>query len=405
MKLIRRFGISLGLALALTGIPAAFAAEGEADGEGKYIEEIIVEAERGDVNVLDRSMSVTGFNQAMIEQLGMENADDLVILVPGLEMGNRTHGGGKGEDDHFYMRGIGSERTVNFFSDTSVAVYVDGVYTDQTYGTDGLFDVERVEVARGPQGTTGGRSAMSGSINFHTRKPTDEFDMQVRAEINDISTQRYRIAFGGPIGESGFSYRLGGSYMTGDGNIENKGLGPDGGEPDQTIFSPQLRWQNDRWDVLARYSNQEDKGTPRVSLPLAGRNTVDEFNLIPDGMGGMIPNCPVNPITMLAECQRNPYFGTEAAPSVAGCSNINADGTRDELNIICSADELRQEVSLNAPLSIDNSAEAASLDVTFALTDTLTVNYKYGWRDVEQNSLNDSDQLSRIGGGTCYFSV
>ena len=122
MKLIRRFGISLGLALALTGIPAAFAAESEADGEGRYIEEIIVEAERGDVNVLDRSMSVTGFNQAMIEQLGMENADDLVILVPGLEMGNRTHGGGKGEDDHFYMRGIGSERTVNFFSDTSVAV-------------------------------------------------------------------------------------------------------------------------------------------------------------------------------------------------------------------------------------------------------------------------------------------
>ena len=91
------------------------------------------------------------------------------------------------------MRGIGSERTVNFFSDTSVAVYIDGVYTDQTYGTDGLFDVERVEVARGPQGTTGGRSAMSGSINFHTKKPTDEFDMLVRAEINDISTQRYRV--------------------------------------------------------------------------------------------------------------------------------------------------------------------------------------------------------------------
>jgi outer membrane receptor protein involved in Fe transport len=402
VRIITRLSTVLGLALALAGIPTAFAAEGEAD--GRYIEEIIVQAERGDVNVLDRAMSVTGFNQAMIEQLGMENADDLVTLVPGLEMGNRTHGGGKGEDDHFYMRGIGSERTVNFFSDTSVAVYIDGVYTDQTYSTDGLFDVERVEVARGPQGTTGGRSAMAGSINFHTRKPTDEFDMQVRAEMNDISTQRYRMAFGGPIGDSNFSYRIGGSYTTGDGTIENKGFGPDGGEPDQTIFSPQLRWKNDRWDVLARYSNQADTGTPRVSLPLGARNTLDEFNMVPDGMGNLVPNCPVNPNTGLEECQRNPYFGTEAAPSVAGCSNINADGTRDELDIICSADDLRHEISLNAPLSIDNSAESASLDVTFALTDTLTVNYKYGWRDIEQNSLNDSDQLNRVGGGICPFN-
>ncbi|MBT7451098.1 MAG: TonB-dependent receptor, partial [Rhodospirillaceae bacterium] len=393
--------LSMGVALSLA-LPSAYAEESEED--SKYIEEVIVQGERGDMNVLDRAMSVTGFNDAMIEQLGMENADDLVSLVPGLEMGNRTQGGGKGEDDHFYMRGIGSERTVNFFSDTSVAVYIDGVYTDQTYGTDGLFDVDRIEVARGPQGTTGGRSAMSGSINFHTKKPTDEFDMRVRAEINDISTQRYRVAFGGPISDSGFSYRLGASYMVGDGIIKNLGLGPDGGEPDQTIFAPQLRWQNDRWDVLARYSNQKDTGTPRVSLPLASRNTVDEFILVPDGMGGMTPNCPVNPITGLAECQRNPYFGTQASPSVAGCSNTFSDGTRDEMSIICDADELRQEVALNAPIYTDNAAEAASLDVTFALTEALSINYKFGWRDTKQDSLNDSDQLSRVGGGVCPFN-
>ena len=393
--------LSMGVALSFA-LPSTYAGESEED--SRYIEEVVVQGERGEMNLLDRAMSVTGFNEAMIDQLGMENADDLVNLVPGLEMGNRTQGGGKGEDDHFYMRGIGSERSVNFFSDTSVAVYIDGVYTDQTYGTDGLFDVDRVEVARGPQGTTGGRAAMSGSISFHTKKPTDEFDMLVRAEINDIATQRYRVAFGGPISDSGFSYRLGASSMTGDGNIPNLGLGPDGGEPDQTIFRPQLRWQNDRWDVLARYSNQKDTGTPRVSLPLASRNTVDEFNMVPDGAGGMTPNCPVNPVTGLAECQRNPFFGTQAAPSVAGCSNVNSDGTRDEFGIICDADELRQVVSLNAPIYTNNAAEDASLDVTFALTEALTINYKFGWRDVLQDSLNDSDQLSRAGGGVCPFN-
>jgi iron complex outermembrane receptor protein len=255
--------LALGMTLGLIGVPAAYSAE-EAE-EEKYIEEIIVTGERGDTNVLDRAMTVTGFNEQMIENLGIQNSEDLEALVPGLQVGNRTQGGGKGEDDHFYMRGIGSERAVNFFSDTSVAVYVDGVYTDQTYGTDGFFDVERVEVARGPQGTTGGRAAMSGSINFHTKKPTDTFDLQAMAEFTDQITQRYQVAFGGPIADTGFSYRLKLSSLTGDGYIENVGLGPDAGEPDQTIWAPQLRWQNDRWDILARYSNQSDSGTPTVS--------------------------------------------------------------------------------------------------------------------------------------------
>ena len=171
--------VSLGLAMTIAA-PAAFSAK-DANDESNYIEEVIVTAERGETNVMDRAMTITGFNEQLIEKLGIQNEGDLEALVPGLQVGNRTQGGGKGEDDHFYMRGIGSERAVNFFSDTSVAVYVDGVWTDQTYGTDGFFDVERVEVARGPQGTTGGKSALSGSISFHTKKPTDTFDLTATA--------------------------------------------------------------------------------------------------------------------------------------------------------------------------------------------------------------------------------
>ena len=76
------------------------------------------------------------------------------------------------------MRGVGNDRAVNFFQDTSVAFYVDGVYTDQSYSTDSMFDMERVEVARGPQGTTGGKAAIAGSISLWSRKPTDTFDMR-----------------------------------------------------------------------------------------------------------------------------------------------------------------------------------------------------------------------------------
>ena len=391
-------------ALAMAGTAAAedsAEADNQEEEDGKYVETIVVTGERGEVNVLDRPMTVTGFNAAMIEQLGVQNADDLEVLVPGLQVGNRTQGGGKNEDDHYYMRGIGSERTVNFFSDTSVAVYIDGVWTDQTYATDGLFDVERVEVARGPQGTTGGRAAIAGAINFHTRKPTDEFDLRVKGEFTDVFTQRYQVAFGGPIKDTGLSYRLGLSRYTGEGKIENIGSsGIDAAKPDQTIIAPQLRWKNDRLDVTMRYSRQTDTGTPYVSLPLGARNTRDEFVLDPGGN----PICDTDPITGLEVCQRNPYFGANAAPSVANCSNINNDGTRDEMNIICNPDELQWKVAFNAPIYTDNYAESTSLEAAFALTENLEVVYKYGWRDVSQDNLNDADQLDRQGGGVCPFN-
>jgi len=377
------------------------AAEAEAEDDENYVETVIVTSERGEVNVLDRPMTVTGFNAAMIEELGIQNSDDLEVLVPGLQVGNRTQGGGKNEDDHYYMRGLGSERTVNFFSDTSVAVYIDGVWTDQSYATDGLFDVERVEVARGPQGTTGGRAAIAGAINFHTRKPTDEFDLRVKGEFTDISTQRAQVAFGGPISDTGLSYRLGVSRYTGDGRIENIGSsGIDASKPDQTIMMPQLRWKNDRLDVTLRYSHQTDTGTPHVSLPLGARNVRDEFMLDPNGQ----PICVEDPVTGLEVCQRNPYFRTNASPAVANCSNINNDGTRDENNIICDPDDLQWKVAFNAPIYMDNHAKNASMDATFALTETLDVVYKYGWRDVKQDTLNDADQLDRQGGGTCPFN-
>lgn len=392
----------LGLALTLTGFPPALSAE-EAEDEEKYIEEVIVVAERGEINVMDRAMTVTGFNAQLIDKLGIQNTDDLEVLVPGLQVGNRSQGSPPGlvgnENDHFFMRGLGTERSSNLFPDTSVAIYVDGVYTDQTFGIDGgMFDVERVEVARGPQGTTGGKNAIAGSINFYTRKPTDTFDMRATLEVNSVSTQRVQVAFGGPIANSDFSYRLGLSSYTGDGRIKNHS-GPDAMKPEERIIAPQLRWTNDRWDITARYSHMEDTGTPNSSLPLTSENTVDEFVL---ANGERL--CAFNPDSGMEECQRNPYFGVQPAPAVAGCSNVSQDGSRDPNQFICDADELRWEVAFNAPIAKDSTAENFSLDVVYAISDALTLNYKFGWHDVFENTRNDPDQRNRVGGGVCPFT-
>jgi outer membrane receptor protein involved in Fe transport len=399
--------IVLALALTLTGFSVLSA--DDAEDERKYIEEIIVTGERGATNTLDRAMTVTGFNASLVEKLGIQNAMDLEVLVPGLQVGNRSQGGGKNEDDHFFMRGLGTERSVNHFNDTAVAVYIDGVWTDQTYGTEpaGMFDLERVEVARGPQGTTGGKAAIAGSINFHTRKPTDTFDIRAKAEFTDQFTQRYNIAFGGPIADSSFSYRLTASSYTGDGQIENLGVGPDAGKPDQRTFAPQLRFKNDRWDVTARYSKQTDKGTQHASLPLGGWDTTREF--LEDAAGN--PICPVDANTGEEVCQRNPFFGIGQSPSLANCNNLNPDGTFKTVagdattaQLICDPEDLQLKVSFNAPLKMDNFAENTSLEAAFALNDTLDVIYKFGWHEVVQDTLNDGDTTNRQGGGVCPFN-
>ena len=401
---------SIGVALTLFGLPMHAADEGEAEAEddaAKYIEVIIVRGERGDLNTLDRAMTVTGFNASMIQQLGIQNTNDLEILTPGFQVGHRSQGGGKNEDGHIVMRGVACDRCVNFFQDVGTAVYIDGVYSDQSYGLDqgAMFDVERVEIARGPQGTTGGKAAIAGSINFVTTKPTDEWDMKVSAELTDQATQQALLAFGGPISDSGFSYRLSASSLTGDGLIENVGTGPDAAEPDQLIYSPQLRFKNDRLDITARYSKLRDKGTPRVSLILGPRNTVDEFILDAGGNRVATQDPLGNPIMDASGniiYQRNPFFGIGQNPAVVDCPGFNNDGTRTRgTPVVCDGENIDLKVDLNAPILQDNSQEASTIEAHFQLTDTHELVYKFGQRDTRQRSRNDLDGTSRRGGGVC----
>jgi len=397
---------SVGVALSLM-FQSAYSAD-----ETKVIEEIVVKGERGDMRSLDRAMTVTGFNNSMIEELGIRDTNDLEVLVPGMQIGPRSQGGGKNEDGHIVMRGVANDRSVNFFQDVSVAVYIDGVYSDQSYGLDqgAMFDVERVEVARGPQGTTGGKAAIAGSISFVTKKPTDEWDFKAAAEFTDQTTQQLNVAFGGPIADSNFSYRLGLSSKTGDGRIENIGSGPDAGEPDQRIYSPQLRFKNDRWDITGRYSKLTDKGTPNVSLIIGARNTAQEFLL--DGSGN--PIATIEPSTLgttnepIADAngdpifQINPFFGLGQNPAVASCSGFNNDGTRTPgTPVVCDGEDLQLKTEINAPISMDNSQESYTLEAHFKVNDDYKLTYKYGNRDTRQDTSNDSDLTNRQGGGVC----
>ena len=135
------------------------------------LEEIIVTAKKREENLQDVSISVTAFSSDVLNDIGLTNSNDLGQFIPGVEM--RAVFGN--QQAKIWVRGSGAT-DFHANTQTTVGVYVDEVYLFNTFmQTMQTFDMERIEVLRGPQGTLYGRNATAGAINFITANPTKEF--------------------------------------------------------------------------------------------------------------------------------------------------------------------------------------------------------------------------------------
>ena len=145
-----------------------------------YHDTVMVTAERVEENVMEVPMTITAFDSSVLEELVIQERTDLQNLVPGLQFSDEMEQQGQGT----VIRGIGTRNAQYDQADYAVATYVDGAYTLGVYGTTpgGGFDLERVEVARGPQGTLNGRNSIAGAINVVTKGPTDHWDAELMGE-------------------------------------------------------------------------------------------------------------------------------------------------------------------------------------------------------------------------------
>ena len=371
--------------LVLLGTFAGFSWSDEDEGS-EYFEEVIVTAERKEENVLDTPMTLTAFSSSMLEQLGVQDRDKLQNLVPGLQFGDTGDQEGNGTT----LRGIGTRVGGIEHRDRSVATYIDGAYTVGVYGTapGGGFDLERVEVARGPQGTLNGRNSIAGSINYVYKKPSDEWDVDVMAQVTDVSQQRFNAAIGGPLMEN-LSFRITGGVYTGDGYQENVGIGPDHAKPDHQFYAGQLRFKTDRFDSNLRYSYVQDTGVPRSLVQLANLNTTDE-NFVQAGaysIGTPPPN--------LAEIENVAHLYATQNPAGP------ADCPVGRPYMHCGNGEISNKVALNYLGYEDSSSEGINFYAQYDLTDTITVKYTFNDRDTNQMNVKDADYMNRyaVAGG------
>ena len=171
--------------------------------QSEGLEEILVTAQRREQSLQDVPISVTAVTGEQIEQGGFSDVEDLSIFVPNLFMRDAFTG------QSLIVRGIGTS-TGNEAFEQAVAAFSDGVY----YGRDNLsqgavFDLERVEVVRGPQPTFAGQSATAGAINVITRRPGETWEGGVNMAYGSDEESTLDFAAGGPLSEN-FGIRFAG---------------------------------------------------------------------------------------------------------------------------------------------------------------------------------------------------
>ncbi len=164
--------------------------------ETDKLDEIIVTAQRREQNMQDVGTSVTAFDANTIEKLGFKDVTDIVGQVPGMQFNQY------GATVTIYnLRGV-SQNDFSDHQEAPIAVYSDDVYVANTGALAGsLFDLQRVEVLRGPQGTLFGRNATGGLIQYVSKQPTDAPDGYVQVTVGNYGLIQTEGAVGGPLSE------------------------------------------------------------------------------------------------------------------------------------------------------------------------------------------------------------
>jgi iron complex outermembrane receptor protein len=194
--------VSFAAACILSGI-VLISATAQAQKKDGLLEEIVVTAQKREQSANDVGISMTALSGDLLQSLGVETVNKLTEFVPNLSIKNQFGG----DQAVFDIRGV-ALFSYDTASSAPVATYVDGVvlpYPSMTQGQ--LFDIERVEVLRGPQGTLFGKNTTGGAVSFITRGATDTFEAGVSADLGNYKYTKLEAYLSGPLSET-FGARL-----------------------------------------------------------------------------------------------------------------------------------------------------------------------------------------------------
>jgi iron complex outermembrane receptor protein len=284
----------MGAAGAAAMIAASAHAQGAPASTAPTIAEIVVTAEHRAENVQKIPLSVTAVGGDNLAKAGIVNADGLSNLVPSLHIA--TDAGGSTQ---ITIRGIGSTG-VTEEGDPAAAFHIDGVYLAraQSFST-AFYDIDRVEVLRGPQGTLYGRNATAGSIDVITKKPVDRYEGEAAVEVGNYSAVNTFGVINVPVA-SDLAVRA--AFQTQrHAGYANNAPHTNGQDADNQAGRIQTLWKptdNFSWLIGVDYEHQGgvgggfrggERGLPLTSTPYTYPVTIDgHINHVDDGIMSQI---------------------------------------------------------------------------------------------------------------------
>ncbi len=236
-NILKRFLLGTS-ALVLLGLPAIAQAQGagaQADDEFS-IEEIVVTSRKRGEALQDVPATVSAFTEADIESIGVSSMRDYAALVPNLFLIETQ----ASAFTFVNIRGITQMRNL----DPSVAVVIDGVLSTNSIAmSQELFDIQQIEVLKGPQGALYGRNAMGGAINITTKRPSNETEGFVRIGYGNGDNGKVQASISGPLSEDTLYGRIAVSYNNFGGIRRNVTTGNTTDAQENTSIRARLLYQ------------------------------------------------------------------------------------------------------------------------------------------------------------------
>ncbi len=262
-----RAGMPLALAVAVaigaTSVSQPVAAQ---RGSSALLEEVIVTARKREEGAQDVPLSISAFNSNQLDALKVRDLTNLSVGMPNVALDDvgTTRG-----TANFSIRGLGINSSIPSI-DPTVGVFVNGVYLGVNNGIIfDVFDLESIEVLRGPQGILFGRNVTGGAILMNTKKPGETLEATLRGAVDtggDGGINTYLMgSVGGPVTDS-LGLKLTAYWNDDEGWHENKFDGSDVQEVEQKMVRGTLVWEpSDRAELVVRYEHTDIDGDGPVA--------------------------------------------------------------------------------------------------------------------------------------------
>ena len=183
-------------------------------------------------------ISLTTIDSEVIESRGAQHIEDVLNMAPNVNMssgGSRSH--------YFQIRGMGERSQFESPLNPSVGLFIDDMDLSRSGGSATLFDIDRIEILRGPQGTRFGANALAGVINLYSKEPTNDLDIHFESTLAEYDTRSIGLAVGGPLIDNTLLGRIALHSNKSDGYIKNKYLRRDNtNNRDETTIRTSLKW-------------------------------------------------------------------------------------------------------------------------------------------------------------------